>query len=139
MRVVGIGPEFDEGRSTQDGHIRVDLGLDTPFLCEDIPLHEDDQLYVKKNVEQLVAFTTEVEKNCGVETRLLWSGERRNPGAKADCATTEAELNRSQLRKICGPSDHRFRAGQQRKPVVAQGLVLNHHHDRIKECVQRRL
>ncbi len=73
VRVVGIGPEFDEGSYTQNGHIRVDLGLDTPFLCEDIPLHEDDQLFVKKNVEQLVAFTTEVEKNCGVETRLLWS------------------------------------------------------------------
>lgn len=71
--VTGFGPLFDEGIYTQNGHIRVDLGIDTPFLCEDIPLNEDDQLYVKRNVEQLVAFTTAVEKNCGVETRLLWS------------------------------------------------------------------
>lgn len=73
VRVVGLGPKFDDGSYAQNGHIRVDLGLDTPFLCEDVPLHEDDQIFVKKNVEQLVAFTTEVEKNCGVETRLLWT------------------------------------------------------------------
>lgn len=71
--VTGFGPLFDDGVYAQNGHIRVDLGLDTPFLCEDVPLNEDDQLYVKRNVEQLVAFTTAVEKNCGVETRLLWS------------------------------------------------------------------
>lgn len=71
--VTGFGPLFEEGAYEQNGHIRVDLGLDTPFLCEDVPLNEDDQIYVKRNVEQLVAFTTAIEKNCGVETRLLWS------------------------------------------------------------------
>ncbi|MDR5726539.1 MAG: hypothetical protein RB191_03620 [Terriglobia bacterium] len=82
VRVVGLGPEFDEGSYAQNGHIRVDLGLDAPFLCEDIPLHEDDQLFVKKNVEQLVAFTTEVERNCGVETRLLWTESEENLAQK---------------------------------------------------------
>ena len=73
VRVVGLGPQFDDGSYEQNGHIRVDLGLDTPFICDDIPLHEDDQLFVKKNIQQLVDFTTQVEKNCGVETRLLWT------------------------------------------------------------------
>jgi hypothetical protein len=72
--VTGFGPLFEEGAYEQNGHIRLDLGLDTPFLCEDVPLNEDDQIYVKRNVEQLVALTTAIEKNCGVETRLLWSG-----------------------------------------------------------------
>jgi hypothetical protein len=73
VRIVGLGPKFDEGIYEQDGHIRVDLGSDAPFLCEDISLDEEGQLHVQQNVEQLVAFTTAVEKNCGVETRLLWS------------------------------------------------------------------
>lgn len=71
--VTGFGPLFEEGSYEQNGHIRLDLGLDTPFLCEDVPLNEDDQIYVKRNVEQLVALTTAIEKNCGVETRLLWT------------------------------------------------------------------
>ena len=82
VRVVGLGPEFDEGSYEQNGHIRIDLGLDTPFLCEDIPLQEDDQIFVQKNVQQLIAFTTEVEKNCGVETRLLWTESEENLAQK---------------------------------------------------------
>lgn len=73
IRMVGYGPEFDEGAYAHDGHIRIDFGLDTPFLWEDVPLDDEGQLHVKQNVEQLVAFTTAVEQNCGVQTRLLWS------------------------------------------------------------------
>ncbi len=73
LRIVGFGPKFDQGTYAQDGHIRVDLGLDTPFLCEDVPLDEEGQLHVQQNVERLVEFTTAIEKNCGVETRLLWT------------------------------------------------------------------
>ena len=32
------GLEFDEGVYQQEGHIEVDLGLDSPFLQEDVPL-----------------------------------------------------------------------------------------------------
>ena len=32
------GLEFDEGIYEQEGHIQVDLGLDSPFLQEDVPL-----------------------------------------------------------------------------------------------------
>ena len=82
VRVVGFGPEFDEEAYQQNGHIRVDMGLDTPFLCEDIPLDEEGQLHVQQNVEQLVEFTTAVEKNCGVETRLLWTESEENLAQK---------------------------------------------------------
>lgn len=73
LRIVGFGPEFDHGSYAQDGHIRLDLGLDTPFLCEDIPLDEEGQLHVQQNIERLVELTHAIEKNCGVETRLLWT------------------------------------------------------------------
>lgn len=82
VRVAGFGPEFDQGSYEQNGQIRIDLGLDTPFLCEDIPLDEDGQRYLQQNVAQLVAFTTAVEKNCGTETRLLWTESEENVANK---------------------------------------------------------
>ena len=35
VRVVGFGPQFDEGAYEQNGQVRVDFGLDTPFLLEE--------------------------------------------------------------------------------------------------------
>lgn len=82
IRVAGLGPEFDQASFQQNGHIRIDLGPDTPFLCEDIPLDEDGQRFLQQNVAQLVAFTTAVEKNCGAETRLLWTESEDNVANK---------------------------------------------------------
>lgn len=73
VRVVGFGPEFDEQAYETNGHIRVDFGLDTPFLHEDLDLDEDAVERVKQNVQMLVEFTSRVQKNCGISTRLLWS------------------------------------------------------------------
>ncbi len=82
IRIVGLGPEFDEGSYQQNGHIRIDLGLDTPFLCEEIPLDEEGQRRLQQNVKQLVAFTKAVETNCGTETRLLWTESEDNVANK---------------------------------------------------------
>jgi len=71
--MTGFGPEFDEGAYETNGHIRVDFGLDTPFLYEDLDLDEDAAARVKQNVQRLVDFTHRVQKNCGISTRLLWS------------------------------------------------------------------
>jgi hypothetical protein len=73
LRVVGFGPHFDEGAYEQNGHIRVDFGMDTPFLHEDVELDNQAADYVKRNVEMLVNFTNAVQLNCGIATRLLWS------------------------------------------------------------------
>jgi hypothetical protein len=73
VRVVGFGPEFDSGAYETNGHIRVDFGLDTPFLYEDVDLDEDAVVRVKENVARLVDFTNRVQKNAGISTRLLWS------------------------------------------------------------------
>lgn len=73
VRVIGFGPEFDEGAYETNGHIRVDFGLDTPFLYEDLDLDDDAVDRVKQNVARLVEFTNLVQKNCGISTRLLWS------------------------------------------------------------------
>ncbi len=77
VRVIGFGPEFDEGSWEQNGHIRVDFGLDTPWVQEENDLDEAGTERVKQNVEKLLAFVLSVEKHCGISSRLLWteSGE----------------------------------------------------------------
>jgi hypothetical protein len=85
--ILGFGPEFDDASFGQNGHIRVDFGLDTPWVLDDGIIEDDvleDErlddtaaLHIKKNVEMLLAFTLLVEKHCGISSRLLWteSGE----------------------------------------------------------------
>jgi hypothetical protein len=80
VRIVGFGPDFDLGSYEQNGHIRVDFGLDTPWTfegSEEESLDEETTKRVQQNVEKLLAFTLSVEKHCGISSRLLWteSGE----------------------------------------------------------------
>jgi hypothetical protein len=77
VRVLGFGPEFDDASFDQNGHIRVDFGLDTPWLLEDAELDDAAAVHIQKNVEMLLAFTLLVEKHCALSSRLLWteSGE----------------------------------------------------------------
>ena len=80
VKILGFGPQFDDASFEQNGHIRVDFGLDTPWLAEtldDEQLDEDAAKHIQQNVEMLLAFTLSVEKNCGISSRLLWteSGE----------------------------------------------------------------
>ena len=73
VRVTGYGPLFDEGAYEQDGHIRIDLGTDGPFLEEDAPLDQVGARHVEENVRQLVELTAAIEKASGATARLLWS------------------------------------------------------------------
>jgi hypothetical protein len=73
VRVTGFGPLFDEGAYEQDGHIRIDLGNDTPFLEEEAELNSVAARHMEENVRQLVELTAGVEKVSGATARLLWS------------------------------------------------------------------
>ncbi|MCU1323771.1 MAG: hypothetical protein JWM43_3420 [Acidobacteriaceae bacterium] len=87
VRFLGFGPQFDDAGFEQNGHIRVEFGLDTPWVMEetldDEELLEDEDLKalaqkrIQQNIEMLLAFTLSVEKSCGISSRLLWteSGE----------------------------------------------------------------
>jgi hypothetical protein len=80
VKILGFGPQFDDASFEQNGHIRIDFGLDTPWLAEtleDEELDADATKHIQQNVEMLLAFTLSVEKNCGISSRLLWteSGE----------------------------------------------------------------
>ncbi len=41
VRILGFGPQFDDAGFDQNGHIRVDFGLDTPWLLEDARARRD--------------------------------------------------------------------------------------------------
>jgi hypothetical protein len=77
VKIVGFGPQFDAGSFEQNGQIRVDFGLDVPWVLEDESLDRTGAEKIKQNVEKLLAFTLLVEKHCGISSRLLWteSGE----------------------------------------------------------------
>src|SRR5664279_461105 len=81
-RVVGFGPEFDQGTYEQNGHVRVDFGLDTFFLHEDVDLDPEGAEYVKRNVTMLVDLTNAIQRNCGISSRLLWSESGENLAQK---------------------------------------------------------
>src|SRR6185437_12769602 len=82
VRILGFGPQFDDAAFEQNGHIRIDFGLDTPFVADDTAL-DDSELdpltakHIQQNIEMLLAVTLSIEKNCGISSRLLWteSGE----------------------------------------------------------------
>ncbi len=82
VHVVGFGPEFDEGAYEQNGQVRVDFGLDTSFLLEDMELDEIGAEYVKRNVQKLVDVTNAIQENCGISSRLLWSDSGENLAQK---------------------------------------------------------
>jgi hypothetical protein len=79
VKIIGFGPQFDQATYEQNGHIRVDFGLDTPWVLDEDneALDEEAQKHIQQNVEMLLAFTLSVEKNSGISSRLLWteSGE----------------------------------------------------------------
>jgi len=82
VRVVGFGPEFDEGAYEQNGQVRVDFGLDTPFLLEEVELDKVGAECVKRNVQKLVEVTNAIQENCGISSRLLWSDSGENLAQK---------------------------------------------------------
>jgi hypothetical protein len=93
VRILGFGPTFDDASFDQNGHIRIDFGLDTPWTLEtstdlaeedgEDPLFANEEAraaaakHIKQNIEMLLAFTLSVEKHCNISSRLLWteSGE----------------------------------------------------------------
>jgi hypothetical protein len=82
VKLLVHGADFDDGVFQQAGHIQVDFGLDTPFLYEDLELTPVAESRIKSNVQKLVAFTSAVEKNCGVTGRVLWSESDENLAQK---------------------------------------------------------
>jgi hypothetical protein len=79
---IAHGLDFEEHDYQQAGHVQVDLGLDSPFLYEGQELTPLVEARFRSNVQKLVAFTTAVEKNCGISGRVLWSESEENLAQK---------------------------------------------------------
>jgi hypothetical protein len=82
VRFVVHGLQFDEGIYTDDGHLEVDFGLDTPFLFEGLQVSATNEEHVRQNVAKLVAFTLAVQNNCKLSGRVLWSESESNLAQK---------------------------------------------------------
>jgi len=83
VKLLAFGPEFDDSTFEQNGHIRIDFGLDTAWVFDEEEIWDDEDAraeaatHIKENIEMLLAFTLSVEKHCNISSRLLWteSGE----------------------------------------------------------------
>jgi hypothetical protein len=82
VRFVVHGEEFEEPAYRQEGHIQVDLGIDSLFLQEEVQLTQDAEQRLRVNVKKLVDFVSKVEKNSGASRRLLWSESEENLAQK---------------------------------------------------------
>jgi hypothetical protein len=82
VRAVAHGLEFEENAAAVSGHIQIDFGLDTPFLYEELSLNSEAETRVRSNVQRLVEFTAQVEKQSGATGRLLWSESEENLAQK---------------------------------------------------------
>ena len=82
VRFVAHGLKFDDACYRQFGHIQIDLGLDVPFLEEEMEFTSEAELRVKTNLQKLVALTTAIEKTCGISGRVLWSESDENLAQK---------------------------------------------------------
>ena len=71
-----------DGFVVEEGHVKADFGLDTPFLQEQAALVGNPRESVRANIHKLVSFTAAVEKNCGISGRLLWSESEENLAQK---------------------------------------------------------
>lgn len=82
VKFIVRGDEFEEAESDTQGQLQVDFGLDAPFLYEELQLSQELESRVRSNVQKLVDFTTNLEKNSGAKTRLLWSESEENLAQK---------------------------------------------------------
>jgi hypothetical protein len=81
VKFIAHGMEFEHPEA-EVGDIQVDLGLDEPFLYENLQLTPAQENHLRENIAQLVAFTAAVEKNSGSSARLLWSESEDNLAQK---------------------------------------------------------
>ncbi len=82
VQVIAHGKQFEEATYTEDGHVMIDFGLDTPFLHEELHLDPVIEQRVKLNIAKLVDFTQRIEKNVNLSGRVLWSESEENLAQK---------------------------------------------------------
>jgi hypothetical protein len=68
-----LGPEFE---SDDGAHLRIDLGIDAPFLPQhDLPNH---LFMARSNIRSLLHLVGELDRTLTVESRRLWSESGEN-------------------------------------------------------------
>ncbi len=82
VQIIAHGKQFEEGTYTEEGHVMIDFGLDSPFLHEERRLSSETEQRVKLNIAKLVEFTQRIEQNVNLSGRVLWSESEENLAQK---------------------------------------------------------
>ena len=82
VKFIAHGKDFDESSFQQDGHLQVDFGSDAAFLYDEHEFTPEVENRIKLNVQKLINFVRDVEKNCGISGRVLWSESEENLAQK---------------------------------------------------------
>jgi hypothetical protein len=82
VRFLVHGLQFDEGIYAEDGHIEVDFGLDSSFVCEGPKMTTSVEQHLRSNIAKLIAFSNAIEKKCALSGRVLWSESEENLAQK---------------------------------------------------------
>lgn len=82
LTVTAHGTQFEESLFVDAGHIQIDFGLESPFLQEQVELTPEAERRIQDNIAKLVKFTSEVEAQCAIRGRILWSEANDNLAQK---------------------------------------------------------
>ena len=82
VKVIAHGEKFEDGLYKEAGHIRIDIGPDSPFLPAASDATETAHKYTRDNITKLVDFTQRAERGSRASGRLLWSESEENLAQK---------------------------------------------------------
>ena len=82
VKLIAFGTQFEEGTFQENGHIWSTSAWTLLFFLRKQITPGSLEQRIKANVHKLVAFTSAVEKNCGISGRVLWSESEDNLAQK---------------------------------------------------------
>lgn len=73
LLIAVLGADFEEGAYREQGHLRLDFGLDEAFLAELAPENEDRRHHLEFNILRLLGVARALQTRLKPERRRLWS------------------------------------------------------------------
>ena len=87
IKILGFGPQFDDATFEQNGHIRIDFGLDTPWLADNRAPSSVPTAYSAASSRSPTTSRSDTPASAWAALRgstassKAWAGRRRGPAA----------------------------------------------------------